>query len=354
MIDAVVRRTMDEWNGALEQQLLETKDASEVVALVVQLCRDVLGAEPCAWLFYMVSVGAVHGIELDDGRRVVVKLHRNEVEERYLRALNELRVHAARGGLPAPLPLADPTRCRNALATFETFLDDGDAPDARVPALRARIAEELARFVDVCRSFSEPERLRSWFVPTGDDIWPPPHDPRFRFAETREGAAWIDAIGRRALARLSELDHEGCQGERVVGHGDWRREHLRFHGERLATIWDWDSVLYAEEPRIVASAMRTFSTDWTSDEHARFPSREEMFAFLEAYESARGRPFSLGERRTLSAALAYGAAYTARCEHSDRATDFGQKPARDLVEAAPEGSQSAFLRDHWRDLLEVL
>jgi hypothetical protein len=348
MLDAVVRRVIEGWSGALEERLLGTKDASEIVAIVADLCSDVLGAAPRAWLFYTASVGAVHGIELVDGRRVVVKLHRSEIDETYLRALNELRVHAAQAGLPAPLSLAEPTRCRAALATFEAFLDRGDPPNAREPAVRTRIARELARFVEVCRSFPDPARLGSWFVPSGGAVWPPPHDSRFRFDETSEGAAWIDAIGRRALARLRE---PACEGERVVGHGDWRREHLRFEGERLSAIWDWDSVLYAEEPRIVAGAMRTFSTDFTSEEHACFPSYDEMLAFLDAYESARGRRFSIGEQRLLTAALVYGAAYAARCEHSDRATDFGEKPARNLVPTAEDGSQSAFLLDHWRDLL---
>jgi hypothetical protein len=38
MNDAVVRRVIEGWNGALEERLLGTKDAGEIVAIVTKLC----------------------------------------------------------------------------------------------------------------------------------------------------------------------------------------------------------------------------------------------------------------------------------------------------------------------------
>jgi hypothetical protein len=69
------------------------------------------------------------------------------------------------------------------------------------------------------------------------------------------------------------------------------------------------------------------------------------------YEAVRGLRFGPAERETLNAGLVYGAAYTARCEHSDRCSDFGTRPPTAHPPEAPPGTMSAFLVEHARELL---
>jgi Ser/Thr protein kinase RdoA (MazF antagonist) len=343
----LVAEGMAERTRPLEDELLGATSAEGALGHVATYCEQVLGSRPVRVLFYAASVGAVYGLALEDGRDVVVKLHRRRVPADYLVAVQDVQRHVARSGLPAPEPLAPPTPYASSFVTAEAFLGAGRAPDPYDRSHRDLIASGLARFVAACRDLPDPARLRSWFEPEAGSTWPAPHDIRFDFPGTTAGAEWIDAIGARALSRLRAREARPS----VVGHHDWRREHLRVDGDRLTAIYDWDSVSVDDEPILVAGAMRTFPADWSLPDHRQYPTREEMEAFLLAYERERGAPFGGSERETLNAALVYGAAYTARCEHSDRCTDFGTRPPTALPRAAPAGTMSAFLEAHASELL---
>src|SRR5689334_15102220 len=67
-----------------------------------------------------------------------------------------------------------------------------------------------------------------------DALYPQPHSPIFDFAATAAGAEWIDDFARRALA------HDTLHAPPVLGHGDWRVEHLRFDSGRIVVSFDWD------------------------------------------------------------------------------------------------------------------
>ena len=54
----------------------------------------------------------------------------------------------------------------------------------------------------------------------------------------------------------------------------------------------------------------------------------------------RGRPFEDVERRMLHAAIVYGAAYTARCEHSDRQTGVAPVPGETMTSFLGERAES--------------
>ena len=90
---------------------------------------------------------------------------------------------------------------------------------------------------------------------------------------------------------------------------------MRFKGEEVSVVYDWDSVRPEKEVVVVGSAAATFTATW------RFgvpnpPSPEETWAFVEEYEAACGDPFSGEERAAIAAAAVYVMAYTARCEHA--------------------------------------
>jgi hypothetical protein len=59
-----------------------------------------------------------------------------------------------------------------------------------------------------------------------------------------------------------------------------------------------------------------FTADWEEPERVQAPTLAEARAFVGAHEQARGRPFSVTERRTIAATFAYACAHSARCAHA--------------------------------------
>jgi len=293
------------------QEIFGTRDPRSIAERIVSLCEAALGTLVAGARFYSVSVGCVAGLDLEDGRAVVVKVNRAERPLAYFETCATIRTHLADHGFPCPRPLGAPRRAGSAIATFEELVDRGARGDAHDPGIRGLVAGSLAEMVAIGRPFASALR-GAWFSSVPDDrIFPRPHSPLFDFEKTAEGAGWIDDLARRARAR--RLD---AAGERVVGHFDWRVEHLRFEGGRVVTSYDWDSLHGERETILVGATAHAFTADWTRDDLIQVPSLEEMRGFVADYERARGRIFDPPERRTIAASLVYSTAYTARCNHA--------------------------------------
>ncbi|MDQ4026713.1 MAG: hypothetical protein M3214_01495, partial [Actinomycetota bacterium] len=216
------------------------------------------------------------------------------------------------------------------------------------PVIRSVMAHGLAALVARCDSLTRLDGLHeSLMAASRAELWPTPHDRRFDFSATTWGAEWIDRVAR--AARRIRDEPTACR--RVVGHADWRVEHLRFVGNEISAVYDWDSICVEHEPVLVGSVAHAFTANWASSEPRQFPSLAEALAFAAAYEEARGVPFTHNEWRVLRAALVYSMAYTARCEHSDALTDFGRRSPRDEPSPVPRGCARAFLAAHARELL---
>jgi len=325
---------------AIVSEVFEDPSPDAIAEALDAFCATRLGARVAQPEFFEASVGSVHGLTLEDGRRVVVKVTSARRPRAFLEAMQSVQRRLAAARFPAPLPLAAPARLGRGIATAESLLDTGDHPDGRDPAVRRTMAAGLAAVVDRCRALGAPEALQH--SPIGPSrtmgIWPEPHDARFDFAGTRAGAEWIDEIARRALDVL-----RSDAGERVVGHGDWRAEHLRFADGRLSAVYDWDSLRIASEAAHAGSAAHAFAANWRIDQR-QLPTAGEARAFIEDYEAARGRPFSAPERAVANASLVYTMGYTARCQHSDAVTGFATGPSN-------AGSAADFLADHAGELL---
>jgi hypothetical protein len=298
------------------------------MADVDALCEAELGAPVARRLFEAESVARVRGVELADGRAVVVKLLRDEAA--YLAAVQDVQRALAADGYPAPRPLFGPRVIDGRLAVAEELLGGGERPDGHDPVVRARMAAELFRLVDACRSFAGRSELqRAFFTPAPGALWPVPHDVRFDFIGTAHGAEWID---ERAAAVVAARE----AGERVLGHADWRAEHLRFAGARLVAVYDWQSLSVLAEPALAGYAAHAFTADWSASPRPAVPSPEEALAFVADYERARGVSFSTAERSSAHAALVYSAAYGARCEHSDERLGIGSATGyRELLRGLP-------------------
>lgn len=298
---------------AVERAVLGTDDPTEIERLVRAVSREALRAEIVGCVFYEGGVGCVFGLELADDRQAVVKVHPAGVTQRRLRAVGDVQLHLARAGFPCPRPLADPVSIGRTWATFEELVARGSHRDGHEPVVRRAMARTLWSLVDTARQFAAAgdlgrDLLRA--LPPGR-LWPEPHDARFDFERTARGAEWIDDIARSARERLAD-----AAGETVVGHSDWSVKHFAFAGDRVAVVYDWDSLAVDVEPVFVGEAVHAFPATWYI-ETAIAPTPEEAAAFVLEYESARGSSFTAAEMETVRAAADYAMAYSARCAHSD-------------------------------------
>jgi hypothetical protein len=311
----------------VEEEILGTDDVEAVLAAFAEL----LHAEPVETVFYEVSVGVVAGLVLADGRRVVVKAHRPNVALAYLTASTQVQLALADAGFPAPRPLAPPRPFGTGHATVEELLDRGERRDAHDPTVRHAMARALARLIELAPAV---DGLDAGMLEGHAGTWPEPHSRLFDFDATREGTEWIDAFGERARS--------APVGEIVVGHGDWSAKHFRFAGEEITAVYDWDSLIRADEPRIVGQAAATHPATWYLP-GAILATPDEARDFVTAYEDARGRTFTAAERARLAAAATYNVAYGARCESclDPGAVEF------------PPGSQRETLARHGEEYLRL-
>jgi hypothetical protein len=118
---------------------------------------------------------------------------------------------------------------------------------------------------------------------------------------------WIDDAGRRARDRL-----RAGESEAVIGHCDWLAGNLRWSGDTLLVVHDWDSMIVDSEAVLVGFAAALYSTG-SVDELATVEDTER---FLVAYCHARGREFSAGERERSWAAGVWTRAYDAKYQHT--------------------------------------
>ena len=307
----VVAAHLAEWGGTphVERAIFGTDDPETIVAAVDAFCRDELGAPIARYRFYQSSIGSVHGVELGDGRAVVVKAHPPERDAAWLEEVVAVQMHLASRGRYATTVVAGPAPLGRGLALVEAFVAAGATRDGHEPAVRAALARSLYEIVQACRPLVAASRLPAQLLaePAAGALWPTPHSKLFDFAATAAGAEFIDDVARAARARVVPA------GERVIGHGDWRAEHVRFDGERVVAAFDWDSLCKEREPALVGCTAHAFPADWSRTPPAAAPTLDEARAFVADYERARGRAFAADERRLCGAAFAYACAYTARC-----------------------------------------
>lgn len=314
----VIRARCAAWgvtNLPLERAVFGTDDPDALAAAVDGWCRAHLGARIAHYHFFDSSSGSVHGVQLDDGREVVVKVHRPGLGRAYLDALYEVQTTLVANGCAGPRPLVAPVPAPPGHIVAEQMLGPFVKADAHDPAVRRTLAAGLAEFVGLGReAFPRPDRrLVHPMTVAGETLYPEPHSPRFDFEATSAGAEWIDALARHARRRLATCD----QGPVVLTHGDWRIDNVRVDAGRIVAIYDWDSVCVQPEAAAVAAAALTFCCDWDQSERPRFPAPGEITAFIAEYERARGAAFNAAERDFIAASMVATLAYGARCEHAD-------------------------------------
>jgi Phosphotransferase enzyme family len=263
--------------------------------------------------FTKVGAGIVLGVLAADNQRLVVKIHPPGTNTPYLRALQDVQIHLAVQGYPAPKPVLDPQPFGVGVATVESRLSEPSPAEPADPGTRHALAEGLAAFVRFAAPLARHAELagRGPLRPAAaGSVFPPPPGSPFDFAATAAGAEWIEEIGARARTLLEAAPRTAP----VVGHFDWRSENVPVTGGRVVAVFDWDSVGAATEAVVVGSATHHFTLDWRSPT-PHVPTLEEVRTFVADYEQARGKPFSDAERVAARTAYVFCTAYGARCEH---------------------------------------
>jgi hypothetical protein len=172
----------------------------EPAHVVDELCARELGAGVARELFCHAGRAVVHGLELRDGRRVVVKAHPPERGPDFLREMVALQNHLASRGLYAPTLVGGPLAFGAQLVTVEALIEGERRSDE---AARQILAHALARVIAACRPFARASSL--------------PLD---------------EADATLALPN----------GDLLIGHADWTLANARFAGDKLLVVYGWGNL----------------------------------------------------------------------------------------------------------------
>jgi len=276
-------------------------------ARLVRWCARHLGSPPAGELFRSGYLSAVIGLRLADDREVVVKVRPHS---RRIAACVEVQRRLFESGYPCPEPLTGAAPLGDGVATAEAYVAGGAMLPSAGRAARA-FAEGFARLVLLAPRPAEVPALDpspSWAAWSHAEpgLWPRPED-RDVDLNAVAGPAWIDNAGRRARDRLRA--GASCT---VIGHCDWLAGNLRWSGDTLLVVHDWDSVTADSEAVLAGLAAALYSTV-NADELATV---EETERFLDAYCEARGREFSADELERSWAAGCWTRAYDAKYQHA--------------------------------------
>lgn len=244
-----------------------------------QWCRTHLAAGIGSVLFSEGHLSTVVGVELTSRARVVVKIR--PWADR-LRGCVCVHRRLFEFGFPCPEPLVDLEPMDQFAASAEALVAGGDLYPSS-GRFAVPFAAALATLVGLAPFPSEVpslDPLPPWTAPDFGvaELWPPPDDREVDLNAVG-GPAWIDEAGWVARTRLA-----ASASQVVVGHGDFYTGNLRWSGDDLSAVWDWDSVIVASEPAIAGLAAAVYPASGAGTE----ATVEESEAFLDAYQARRG------------------------------------------------------------------
>lgn len=295
-------------------------------ARIAQWCLEHLGSSPAGEIFRTGHLSTVIGLRLADGRDVVVKVRPDSPR---LAGCVEVQRYLFQAGYPCPQPLTGAAAFGEDVATAEAYVPGG----AMLPSADAALgfAEAFARLIRLAPRQDEVSTLApapSWadWNHAGHGLWPPPDDTDVDLNEV-VGAEWIDDAGRHARDRL-----RAGSSAAVIGHCDWLAGNIRWSGDDLLVVHDWDSMTVDSEAVLVGFAAALLSTV-NVDELATVEDTER---FLVAYCQARGRKFSADELQRAWAAGVWTRAYDAKYQHAVSApiTSLSESEARERLRRA--------------------
>ncbi|MFJ2760686.1 phosphotransferase [Streptomyces prasinus] len=294
-------------------------------------CGEWLGSPPVRTLFERAHLSTVVGLRLADGREVVVKArpfaHR-------LAGCLEVQRRMHRAGFPCPEPLAGPVLVdvqgplKGLAVTAEARVPGGtvlpprpDAPELFAAAL-ARLTAAAPSVADV-PSLAPAPPWNGW--DHGDPrLWPWPDDLDVDLND-RPGPGRLDETACRVRTRLRR-----AALPEVVGHGDFESQNIRWNGDELHVVHDWDSAVARPEAALAGLAAAVFPAGGPENRPATVAGTER---FLAGYARARGRRWTREESEVAWAAGLWVLAFNAKKASAARPDD---PAAAGLAEEVPE------------------
>jgi hypothetical protein len=249
-------------------------------------------------------LSTVLGVRLLSGRSVVVKVRRYADR---LEGCTEVHRRLWERGFPCPRPIVGLETLGDFVASAEELVEGGHLLPSRGRSGVA-FAQALARLVEMAPPDGEVPSLDPpppWTHPgpnASSPLWPDPDD-RDADLNSVDGPRWIDEAGRAARARL-----RASGAPVVIGHGDWYTGNLRWMGDNLLTVWDWDSAIALPEAVVAGLAAAVYPANGAGTE----ATVEESEDFLAAYEEARGSAFSDDDRQVAWAAGLWNRSFDAK------------------------------------------
>jgi hypothetical protein len=276
-------------------------------ARLARWCTDHLGSPPADEIFRSGYLSSVIGLRLADGREVVVKVRPSSPR---IAACVEVQRRMFQAGYPCPRPLTGAAPFGDDIATAEAYVPGGAMLPSADQAAQA-FAEAFARLITQAPRPVEVPALDpapSWAAwnHAENGLWPRPEDPDVNLNEVA-GPQWIDDAGRQARDRL-----RAGGSEAVIGHCDWLASNLRWSGDALLVVHDWDSMTADSEPVLAGFAAALYSTV-SANELATIRDTER---FLIAYCQARGRKFTRNELERSWAAGVWTRAFDAKHQYA--------------------------------------
>ena len=295
-------------------------------------CVEQLGSPPADEIFRSGYLSVVIGLRLADDREVVVKVRPDSPR---VAACVDVQRRMFQAGYPCPEPLTGAAPFGDDVATAEAYVPGGAMLPSADHAARA-FAEAFARLIRLAPRPAEVSTLDptpSWAAwnHADDGLWPRPEEADVNLNEVA-GPEWLDNAGRRARDRL-----RASESVAVIGHCDWLAGNLRWRGDELLVVHDWDSLTADSEAVLVGFAAALYSTV-SAEELATVEDTER---FLVAYCHARGRDFSADELERSWAAGVWTRAYDATYQHAvaGRITSLSESEARERLNRMGTGSR---------------
>ncbi|HEY0497566.1 MAG TPA: phosphotransferase [Kutzneria sp.] len=267
-------------------------------------CREHLGSEPAATLFEVTSISTVSGLRLADGREVVVKARPDEGREA---SCVEAQRQLAERRFPCARPLTPVIRVGELAVHAEEFRPGGEVLLGDGPDIAVRYAEVFARLITELATVTVAPPLPNprWIRWDHNDpgLWPaiPILDSRDQSLVPSHAVQTAERVRKRL--RAADLP-------RVLGHGDFEAQNLRWQGREVHLVHDWDSLTWQPEAALAGAASGAFAN---SGQPTLAPIASSE-AFLTAYQDFRRRAFSVEELEVAWTASLWTPAHNARWE----------------------------------------
>jgi hypothetical protein len=262
-------------------------------------CLSHLGGEPISVLFQVQQVSVVFGLRLADGRDVVVKARADD--DRAVSCVGA-QAELAERGFPCARPLTPVVGVGSLAVHAEEFRPGGEVLHGDTPEVAVRCAGVFARLmaeladVTVAPPLPNPPWVR--WDHTDSGVW-----PAMDFVDNRDQGivpAYLTDTAERARRRILAAGLP-C----VLGHADFEAQNLRWHGQQVWAVHDWDSLAWQPEAALAGAASGAFA----SDGPPTLAPIESSEAFLVAYQEFRGRLFTAVEQEVAWAASLWMEAY---------------------------------------------